>query len=82
MVRSLSKYLGPQKGDVFEYNAEMKIDGKSIVIEQNIVGWEKGDMSKSFFFNLVPNKGTLVSPVSYAFSPQEIYEALKDKYNK
>ena len=41
MVRSLNKYLGPQKGDVFEYNAEMKIDGKSIVIEQNMVGWEK-----------------------------------------
>ena len=39
-----------------------------------------GDMSKSFFFNLVRNKGTLVSPVSYAFSPQDIYEALKDKY--
>ena len=41
MVRSLDKYLGPQQGDVFEYNAEMKIDGKSIVIEQNLVGWEK-----------------------------------------
>ena len=41
MVRSLSKYLGPQQGDVFEYNAELKIDGKSIVIEQNLVGWEK-----------------------------------------
>ena len=41
MVRSLSKYLGPQEGDVFEYNAEMKIDGKSIVIEQNLVSWEK-----------------------------------------
>lgn len=45
-----------------------------------LCGWAKGDMSKSFFFNLVPNKGTLVSPVSYAFSPQDIYEALKDKY--
>ena len=31
---------------------------------------------------LVPNKGTLVRPVSYAFTPQDIYEALKDKYNK
>ena len=41
MVRSLSKYLGPQEGDVFEYNAKMKIDGKSIVIEQNLVSWEK-----------------------------------------
>lgn len=41
MVRSLSRYLGPQQGDVFEYNAEMKIDGKSIVIEQNLVSWEK-----------------------------------------
>ena len=67
---------------MFEYNAEMKIDGKSIVIEQNIVGWAKGDMSKNFFFNLVPNKGTLVRPVSYAFSPQDIYEALKGKYER
>ena len=41
MVRSLNRYLGPQQGDVFEYNAEMKIDGKSIVIEQNLVGWKK-----------------------------------------
>lgn len=41
MVRSLNRYLGPQQGDVFEYNAEMKIDGKSIVIEQNLVSWEK-----------------------------------------
>ena len=23
MVRSLNRYLGPQQGDVFEYNAEM-----------------------------------------------------------
>lgn len=45
-----------------------------------LCGWANGDMSKSFFFNLVPNKGTLVSPVSYSFSPQDIYEALKDKY--
>lgn len=48
MVRSLSKYLGPQKGDVFEYNAEMKIDGKSIVIEQNIVGWEKNETEYNY----------------------------------
>lgn len=45
-----------------------------------LCGWAKGDMSKSFFFNLVPNKGTLVRPVSYAFSPEDIYEALKGKY--
>lgn len=48
MVRSLNKYLGPQKGDVFEYNAEMKIDGKSIVIEQNIVGWEKNETEYNY----------------------------------
>ena len=48
MVRSLSKYLGPQKGDVFEYNAEIKIDGKSIVIEQNIVGWEKNETEYNY----------------------------------
>ena len=48
MVRSLSKYLGPQQGDVFEYNAEMKIDGKSIVIEQNIVGWEKNETDYNY----------------------------------
>ena len=48
MVRSLSKYLGTQKGDVFEYNAEMKIDGKSIVIEQNIVGWEKNETEYNY----------------------------------
>lgn len=40
MVSSMSKYLGPQKGDVFEYNAELRIDGKCIVVEQNIVGWK------------------------------------------
>ena len=45
-----------------------------------LCGWAKGDMSKYFYFNLVPNKGTLVSPVSYSFSPEEIYKALKDKY--
>ena len=48
MVRSMNKYLGPQKGDVFEYNAEMKIDGKSIVIEQNIVGWEKNETEYNY----------------------------------
>ena len=48
MVRSLSKYLGPQQGDVFEYNAEMKIDGKSIVIEQNIIGWEKHETDYNY----------------------------------
>lgn len=45
-----------------------------------LCGWAKGNISKPFFFNLVPNKGTLISPVSYSFSPEEIYEALKDKY--
>ena len=45
-----------------------------------LCGWANGDMSKSFFFNLVPNKGTLVRPVSYAFSPEDIYNALKGKY--
>lgn len=48
MVRSMDKYLGPQQGDVFEYNAEMKIDGKSIVIEQNIVGWEKNETDYNY----------------------------------
>lgn len=41
MVRSLSRYLGPQKGDIFEYNAELKIEGKVLIVEQNLVSWKK-----------------------------------------
>lgn len=47
---------------------------------EKLVPYVEPAMVRSLSKYLVPNKGTLVSPVSYAFSPEDIYNALKEKY--